>query len=134
MAVLCQTRKVLVRPAKSMSMNNSYALVYATRYPPSHASEYPGYISLPLPTTHLTLLPYPVIHGYAQTAAIVARNIVGLNNMLSDIATLNYVEGPPVPGTRPTASRPWWILDSMASLEFDSAQSGRWNDTVCRFH
>jgi len=76
------------------------------------------------------LLNILVIHGYAQTAAIVAGNTVGLNNTLSDIATLNYVEGPAIPGTRPTASRPWWILDNMIDLEFDSTQSGRWNDSV----
>ena len=73
-----------------------------------------------------------VIHGYAQTAAIVASNTVALNQTLSDIATLNYVQGPQQPGTIATASRPWWILDNMVDLEFDPTQVGRWNDSVRR--
>jgi len=76
------------------------------------------------------LLNILVIHGYAQTAAMVAGNTVLLKDRLSDIATLNYVEGPPMRGATRSGSRPWWILDSMSTLEFDATMAGRWNDTV----
>jgi hypothetical protein len=64
---------------------------------------------------------------------MVAGNTVLLKDRLSDIATLNYVEGPPMRGATRSGSRPWWILDSMSTLEFDATMAGRWNDTVCQY-
>jgi hypothetical protein len=59
-----------------------------------------------------------VIHGYVQSASTVQSNTRALAEALSDIATLNYVEGPSVlsdgqtPGFKAGgSSRPWWVLD-----------------------
>ena len=74
----------------------------------------------------LTILVLLVIHGYVQSAATVAANTVPLRTELDDIATLNYVDGPPM-GNASGGSRPWWILGS--GLELDSSD-GRWDQTV----
>ena len=62
-----------------------------------------------------------------QTAAIVAANTVPLREELADIATLHYVEGPPMRDGTSHGSRPWWILGR--NLEIDS-RSDRWSETV----
>jgi len=69
-----------------------------------------------------------VIHGYVQSASIVAGNTRALSEKLSDIATLHYVDGPPMRNASRSSSRPWWILDS--NLEHDMTASDRWDDTV----
>jgi len=68
-----------------------------------------------------------VIHGYVQTAAIVAANTVRLRDELADIATLHYVDGPPMRDGSFSGSRPWWILGR--NLEVDT-RVDRWNDSV----
>jgi len=50
---------------------------------------------------------------------------VRLRKDLSDIATLHYVDGPPMGGRG--GSRPWWILGS--DLEHDTSDD-RWTQTV----
>jgi len=69
-----------------------------------------------------------VIHGYVQSAAIVAANTHNLKDKLSDIANFHYVDGPPMRNAHHSSSRPWWILDSY--LEHDMKASDRWDDTV----
>jgi len=76
--------------------------------------------------------PYAVIHGYVQSAATVATNTRDLKDKLSDIASLRYVDGPPMRNAPHSSSRPWWILDSY--LEHDMKASDRWDDTVCCYH
>jgi len=73
-----------------------------------------------------------VIHGYVQSAATVAANTRVLKDRLSDIATLHYVDGPPMRNASHSSSRPWWILDSY--LEHDMTASDRWDDTVSCYH
>jgi len=68
-----------------------------------------------------------VIHGYVQTAAIVAANTVRLRDQLADIATLHYVDGPPMRDGSFSGSRPWWILGR--NLEVDN-RVDRWNASV----
>jgi len=67
-----------------------------------------------------------VIHGYVQSAATVAANTVALREELADIATLHYVDGPPMQGVRGD-SRPWWILGG--GLEHDPS-SRRWEESI----
>ena len=69
-----------------------------------------------------------VIHGYVQSADIVASNTRALKDKLSDIATLHYVDGPPLRANSASSSRPWWILGD--NLEHNMSASGRWDDTV----
>jgi len=78
------------------------------------------------------LVPQIVIHGYVQLASVVAGNTCALREKLSDIATLHYVDGPPMRNASRSSSRPWWILDS--NLEHDMTASDRWDDTVCSYH
>lgn len=73
-----------------------------------------------------------VIHGYVQSAAIVAANTHNLKDKLSDIANFHYVDGPPMRNAHHSSSRPWWILDSY--LEHDMKASDRWDDTVCCYY
>jgi len=68
-----------------------------------------------------------VIHGYVQTAAIVAANTVRLRDELADIATLHYVDGPPMHDSSWSSSRPWWILSG--NLEHNT-RDNRWQQTV----
>lgn len=70
-----------------------------------------------------------VIHGYVQSADTVASNTRALKNKLSDIATLHYVDGPPMRNNSTSSSRPWWILGN--NLEHNLSASARWDDTVC---
>jgi len=69
-----------------------------------------------------------VIHGYVQSAATVAGNTRALRDKLSDIATLHYVDGPPMRGDSRSSSRPWWILGG--NLEHDMSAAARWDDSV----
>ena len=69
-----------------------------------------------------------VIHGYVQTASTVAGNTRALREKLSGIATLYYVDGPPMRNAPRSSSRPWWILDR--NLEHNMKASDRWDDTV----
>jgi hypothetical protein len=71
-----------------------------------------------------------VIHGYVQSAATVASNTTPLKAALSDIATLHYVDGPPL-RSNPSAHapRPWWLLDR--NLEFEPKGFERWKEVVC---
>ncbi|KAF8817179.1 hypothetical protein BYT27DRAFT_7247721 [Phlegmacium glaucopus] len=69
-----------------------------------------------------------VIHGYVQSAATVAGNTRPLKDKLSDLATLHYVDGPPMRGNSSSPSRPWWILGD--NLEHNLSASSRWDDTV----
>jgi hypothetical protein len=66
-----------------------------------------------------------VIHGYAQTASVVADNTTRLRGELAPIADLHYVDGPPVKGEedREDLPRPWWF-----SVNGDVAE--RWDETV----
>ena len=72
---------------------------------------------------------FTVIHGYVQSADTVANNTRALKDKLSDIATLHYVNGPPMSDNPTSSSRPWWIL--VHNLEHKLSASGRWDDTVC---
>lgn len=69
-----------------------------------------------------------VIHGYVQSAGTVAGNTRALKDKLSDIATLHYVDGPPMRDNSSSPSRPWWILGD--NLEHNLSASNRWDDTV----
>jgi hypothetical protein len=71
-----------------------------------------------------------VIHGYVQTAATVAANTVRLRDELADIATLHYVDGPPMHHGGSSGSRPWWILSN--NLEIDN-RGDRWNESVSAY-
>jgi len=67
-----------------------------------------------------------VIHGYVQSAATVAANTQQLQAELSDVATLHYVDGPPMGSYGD--SRPWWVLGSQ--LQFDGRYTDRWEMVV----
>ncbi|KAJ6590557.1 serine hydrolase FSH [Mycena vulgaris] len=69
-----------------------------------------------------------VLHGYVQTAATVAHNTQKLRAALDGVAILHYVEGPPMPASSFSSSRPWWFLGQ--SLEFDASRGTRWDDVV----
>jgi len=69
-----------------------------------------------------------VIHGYVQSADTLASNTRALKDKLSDIATLHYVDGPPMRDNSTSSSRPWWILGK--NLEHKVSASGRWDDSV----
>ncbi|KAJ7484716.1 serine hydrolase FSH [Mycena latifolia] len=69
-----------------------------------------------------------VLHGYVQTAGLVAHNTQKLRAALDGVATLHYVEGPPMPASSPSSSRPWWFLGQ--GLEVDASRGARWDDVV----
>ncbi|KAJ7145370.1 serine hydrolase FSH [Mycena crocata] len=70
-----------------------------------------------------------VLHGYVQTAATVAHHTQRLRDALDGVATLHYVEGPPMPASSYSSSRPWWFLGQ--NLEFDASRGNtRWADVV----
>jgi Serine hydrolase (FSH1) len=74
---------------------------------------------------------YTLIHGYVQSADTLASNTRALKDKLSDIATLHYVDGPPMRDNSTSSSRPWWILGK--NLEHKVSASGRWDDSVCYY-
>ncbi|KAJ7770547.1 serine hydrolase FSH [Mycena metata] len=72
-----------------------------------------------------------VVHGYVQSADMVAHNTRQLRDVLDGIAVLHYIEGPPMQAgsSFSSGSRPWWFLGQ--GLEHDNSRGDtRWEEVV----